>query len=536
MATHFKAEPLDIEKLVKVNDLQEITNPVFFVRPGVPTSDGLLSNEIFGITKDTRATTYAYIDLVEYFMHPMFYKIWSRMDAKIKSCIHGIGTYSLDSKGYIIEDPNGSNGINFIRKNIDKIKIRPTDSNKRDVNIKFLMKFKDKMFIKKMLVIPAYFRDVNSSSGKVGVGEINKLYSSLLISVRGLKEAVDYGIQISDPTRGRIQETLLEIYSWFIAEPNVYGKNGILKRSVLSKSVDYGSRLVISAPNLKVESVDEMEVDLDHSAVPLSSLCSNFYPQILFQMRRFFENEFSAGYMDIHTKDGKSERVEIDDPLVQFSDERLKKEIERFMFGYSNRFSPIELKLKNGKTVYLKFKGRSVQQADKSGLESAEGIINRRLTWCDIIYISAVEATRDKIMLITRYPMDNNLGQFPSKIVVSSTKETEQVILNNTLYKSYPKIRESDIGTNTSDKFKDTLNICNLHLAIINGDYDGDQTTNKGLYSDEAIKEQEEFMNSKAFYINLGGSNVRTSSKEANQAIYNMTKALDGTKLDEVKF
>ena len=40
----FYAELLDIEKLVKANGLKEVTNPVFFVKSGQPTPDGLLSN------------------------------------------------------------------------------------------------------------------------------------------------------------------------------------------------------------------------------------------------------------------------------------------------------------------------------------------------------------------------------------------------------------------------------------------------------------------------------------------------------------
>ena len=41
---HLRVNLIDPDKLVKVNDLKEITNPVFFVRNAIPTSDGLLSN------------------------------------------------------------------------------------------------------------------------------------------------------------------------------------------------------------------------------------------------------------------------------------------------------------------------------------------------------------------------------------------------------------------------------------------------------------------------------------------------------------
>ena len=49
---------LDMDKYIKENELEkkQVTNPVFFLRGNVPTPDGLLSNEIFGITKIDRAS------------------------------------------------------------------------------------------------------------------------------------------------------------------------------------------------------------------------------------------------------------------------------------------------------------------------------------------------------------------------------------------------------------------------------------------------------------------------------------------------
>lgn len=71
---------------------------------------------------------------------------------------------------------------------------------------------------------------------------------------------------------------------------------------------------------------------------------------------------------------------------------------------------------------------------------------------------------------------------------------------------------------------------------MVNRKKDGDQTTVKGVFTEEANQELLNFMNSKANYIDVGGKNVRTSGKEAVQAIYNLTKVLDGTKLTDPVF
>ena len=43
------------------------------------------------------------------------------------------------------------------------------------------------------------------------------------------------------------------------------------------------------------------------------------------------------------------------------------------------------------------------------------------------------------------------------------------MVIDNKFYKNYPLIRQSDIGTNTSNRFIDTLNISNLYLDGIGG-------------------------------------------------------------------
>lgn len=536
---HAHFELLDTDKLIKKNNLREITNPIFFVRDSIPTSDGLLSNEIFGITKDQRANIFAYIDLSEYFMHPLCYIIWNSMDRNLSKIVHGTNKFIIDKDGQFVEDEeNGNNGLKWLKANMDKIKFKRTDSKKRDVKIKFLEESRNRMFQKHVIVIPAYYRDINNTGGYVSVGELNNVYKSLILAVRSLKETADYGLNMSNATRGRIQDIVVKIYAWLTgtsgdkeAGKGLSGKYGIIRRSVMSKTSDYGTRLVISAPELKKETLDDIQTNLDYSCIPLASMCSNLFPYIIFWIRRYFENEFSTlEYPVKNHKTGEFERYRVKDPLIEFSDTRIKKEIERFMKGFSNRFIPIEVPLIDGpknRTIYMYFHGRknivSPEDLKDADPQDVSPLVERRLTWCDLIYMAAVECSRDKCALITRYPMDSYYNQFPTKIRVSSTKETEPMYVNNTFYPTYPKIREEDIGGNTSNKFVDTLTISNLFLEGIGGDYDGDQTTVRIPFTREANEELEGYMNSKSFYINLGANNIRVPIHDAIQSMYSLT-------------
>jgi len=541
-----KLEIMDVETFIKRNNVKEVTNPVTFVRDGYPSPDGLLSNEIFGITKEDRAGTFAYIDLGDLFMDPSCYKAWYRMDSRIKSIVHQTEKYIVNADGDLEVSEKGKTGVKFLKDNFDKIKIKSTESRKRDVKIEYLQQNKDRMFLTKYLVIPAYFRDVNSTGKNVGVGAINKLYASLLIAVSSLKSTQDYGFDNTGAISGRIQETLLTIYDWFVGNNNerindegtgMAGKKGIIRRANMTKTPDYSSRLVISAVDMKVESLQNKMVTLERSALPLSSVIANFKPFMIFHIKKFFENEFGgiSSYPVINKK-GEVEYKTPKDPLIEFSDERIEKELKKFTHSYSNRFVPIEVPLDNTKEkYYMKFKGRnsSIEDSDKR----PDSLFNRKLTWCDVFFMAAVEATRDKCVLITRFPMDSYFNQFPTKIVVSSTKKTEPIYVDNTYYEFYPLIREEDINSDTSKVFIDTGMISNLYLKAIGADFDGDMISTRGVYIVEANEELERFIYSKGNFIDVGGNNVRTIEGDCLQSLYSLTKILPGTiKLGKPEF
>lgn len=553
---HLKLEPLDVNKFIEMNELKPISNPVFFSKNGTPTQDGLLSNEIFGITKDDRTQIFSYINLAgEIFMHPLAYKTWCRLDGNVKLCAYEMETFSLDKEtGKLIKDPEGETGIKFLKKIINKIDFQKTNSMKRKVKIDFLQKYRDKLFTKNLIVIPAGYRDVNTDAdGRIGVGEINKLYDVIIRDSNALKESEEYGLSLNGSLRGRIQDNLVAIYDWIVfgrfngVDAQASGlsrKLGLIRRAGMKKSFDWGSRLVICTQNLRVEDLDDVEVDLDSMGLPLAALCANFFPYLLYNLRQWFDNQFTnikyskAIMMD---KSKKVIDIELEDWRLTFSDERLKKEIDRFMHGASNRFVPIEIPLSkdsqkklNGKKACIIFKGNKI--TSKEAIEKLQKgqTINyeafpmetRPMTWCDVIYMALKEITKDKMTLITRFPVDSYWNQFPAKIKVLSTIETEPIIINNTFYKEYPKIRLEDINKDTSSKFIDVALPNNVRLDSIGGDFDGDTISSKPPFSIEASEELYETVNSKKHYISLDGINAMNVSKEGLQSLYNLTLVL----------
>lgn len=547
-----KVVPMNVESVISKNDLQQITNPVFFTGNNSPTSDGLLSNLIFGISKDDRSNIFAYIDLVDWFINPLFYNILSKLDGKISLCSHGIGTYSIKD-GKLVDDPDGDTGMDFLHRHFNELHFSQSESLQRKVNIKFIEKYKDRIWTKQFIVIPAYYRDISTTDRYVGVGDINKMYNSLIMYSKSLKEFDAYGITIKDTIKGKIQDKMVEIYKYFTRD-TVSGKLGLLRRAANSKTADYSARLVMSAANLKVENIEDMMVDTDHCAIPLAAAIVNFYPYVLTYVRNFFINNYQNNSIrTLYGKNGKEYKVKLKDYRIAFSDDVLKEQLDRFVHGFSDRFIPIELPLEQNelkiKSTPIIFKGYRVTEKEvidyKNKIDSGEeippeavsAITDRPMTWCDLFYMAAVEATRDKTVLITRYPIDSCYNQFPSLINVSSTHETEPMYINGQFYKFYPKIRKEDIGKNTSNKFIDTISILNIYLGSIGGDYDGDQVTSKSIFTIEANDELKRQINSKKHYISLAGKNIMETTNEGAMVLYALTMDVhDGTKFTDPVF
>lgn len=121
---------------------------------------------------------------------------------------------------------------------------------------------------------------------------------------------------------------------------------------------------------------------------------------------------------------------------------------------------------------------------------------------------------------------DSAYNQVPFKPRISTLKDTEPIYVGNVFYRWYPRIRREDIGSNTSNKFIDTLNISNLAIDAMGADYDGDQVGVKGVWLQESNKELMDFIASKSHLIGFGGTGIRKPTNEAIQSLYNLTLVL----------
>ena len=519
-----KIDLMDVERLIRINGLEgkEVTNPILFEAGNVPTADGMLSLEIFGMTSKERKENYAYVSLHDYFLHPYVYKLLLRLDRKIEAVVKGTRNFIINEEGQLVEnEENGSNGCAWLYKNWDKIKFKRNDSNVRNERINLIEAYsKNVLFIKRWIVIPAFYRDVNfqnSDTGKLSHNKLTDLYCKLLKFTNMVAATSEFDF-MTNSNKGKVQDTLVEIYDYF--KQKLEKKNGLIRKSLLGKTVDYGVRAVIAAPEFRTNRYDDNIVDFTHCAIPIALICTLFYPFMLHELRNFFNEQYEMLNYKIEDLSEYNKKLSGSADLLDFnfyySEEYFKKMIDGFTRTYDDRFKKIEIPLKQEQPypIYYKIK---LQRED--GTE-----IIRDMTITDALFIVANRATVDKHVFITRYPITNHLGSIASKLNVSSTTQTEKLIYNGTLYKHYPKVDLSMSSAEISTYFYDVLKLSNVLLKQFGGDYDGDQMSIKGIFSQEANAECDKIVRSKANILDINASNVRKSENEAIQTLYTLTK------------
>lgn len=463
-----KIDLVDAKEFIRVNKLKEITSPALYERGGIPNPDGLISNEIFGVNVQSRKTTFAYISLNGHFFSPVVYKQFKRMFRNIEKIVDGSKNFSITEKGELIQDDKGQTGIDFLYKNWEKIKWNKT-TGMRNERIDLLTKTpKNQIFVDYWIVIPAFYRDVSSGSSGGKTIPLNTMYSRLIRYASLLKGNSLFTFSFNS-TKASIQNTLVEIYDYF--RDKMKGKGGLLRRYLLGKSVDFCVRTVISDPIYHGNRVGDDIVDFDHAAIPVSHICVELHPLMIHWLKNFFQQAVVNEQFNKEVSEQLGGgTVKLKDPEVHFNDTFLKTQLDKFYYDTSSRFDLVMVPLAkpiNGKTeVPLRFRGRIV---DQPGREST--LVDRPLTWADIMFMAACDVSADKHVLITRYPLLHQHGIIVNKINVLSTNETIPMEVNGKIYKWYPVIDLNKDKKQVSISFTDSVSFSNSFLKGNGGDF-----------------------------------------------------------------
>ena len=529
------------DEFQKLNSLPEVTNPVSFEKGMAPTSDGVFSNEIFGMNTYDRKHKWAYINLKNHYLTPKAYVTLKALNRNFEAVIYGTRKFRIENGILEPDEDNGGTGIEWLYKNWEKINWIKNSSNKRNARIDMLNNYKkDELFMTKFGVCPAFYRDVNmqgNSNGRPKIPELNDKYTAILRNISIIESATNFDFMINSVI-GKTQTLLNEIYD--MMKEKINGKNGYLRRAVLGKSIDYCGRIVITATPYDNESVEDQHINFYYTGVPLSHCCAQLTPFIVYWLNGYFRSSVIAHKDQFPVLNDKGEKVYIhlDNPEIVYNDDYIDKNLTRWINNPASRFDLIELPIRDDDRKkygikgprYLTLTGYSyttttMARRDYAVKGNSSGkLVERPMTWTDLLYMAASEMSEDKHVQITRYPMLDYLGTFLSRVYVLSTRNTMPMIINDRLYETYPVVDVRTAKGRIEAQFIDSYKICPLYLPGLDGDHDGDQITSKILFSVEANQEAEEKMMSKANILTIDGASIRSIGNEGIQTLYTLTK------------
>lgn len=524
---------LNCDKWVIDNSIPEIkTSNIYSTKSLEPDPDGLGSYEIFGRPgTEERKRTFAYIDLVNKFVHPHCYYELTRLQRNIKDLIAGNSDFYVDDFGKLKEIKQGETppsgklvgtGVNFLYKVWDKLnfKVTPDTAPGTAMRYEFFNNLnKNEIFMSKCPVIPPFYRDIDVNNKKKN--EINTFYTKLLINAASLRATSGmfemFGVSSSDK---KIQETLLDLYNYFI--DIVGGSKGFIHRNVMGKTTDYSARAVISMARYDANSVDDVEVSFDRSAIPLSTICKCFAPFIKFGIKKIVDRVLSGNdFIYLTNKKGEIIRKKLaSDYMSAFSSDKLDELIELYDESFEHRSDIFKLRCEDGSEIPLMYIDDSEETDSTTLLDNNSLKTKHPINLTELFYMAAYDTVRDKHVFITRYPIEDHNNIYPSKINIIPTINTTKKIVLGEEYPKFPIIPKNVDNTHI---YVSTLRPCPQFLKALGGDFDGDQTSIQGVYTEEANAEADKYIYSIANIVNVNNKSMREFAEVNQVGIFNLT-------------
>lgn len=268
---------LNIEKFINENKLLEVKS--YRIPFKSYDEDGLWSEVIFGpIGSKTRSERFGYINLKNFFIHPIVFNMLETVSDETSRIIKEKGKYIVENKKYI-EDINGESGIDFLIRTLPEVKLTTfCHAHKRenaeyiDSNLKYIL-------INKFLVTPAANRDYDiykNTSGKMEIEAINNIYAKILIFIQQLTGISDLDAILNK----KIQLQLIELIS-HIKKTKMTGKKGLFRGTMLKKSLDYTTRLVLT---------NDPDIELGKIGLPWHTLIAIFEPFMIYHLFKKDQN------------------------------------------------------------------------------------------------------------------------------------------------------------------------------------------------------------------------------------------------------
>lgn len=540
-------EIMDVDEFIKKNLVREVTSS-FIKEPSTGNFDdnGLFSESIFGeIASTHRLVNHGYISLNSKIMHPKMFDIIGDFKSVYISILEGKQYAIFDDKegDFVLaneDDKDAKTGYIFFINNVTKLKPKKNGAIRRDTKVDIFEKYRDKLFIHRIIVLPAGLRDYYDNGGRGEYDDINKLYMSLINLARVVSEKDSDNI-IFNPILYSIQKKVNEIYEYIL---NILdGKAGYLQNRYGARAIALGTRNVISATDTSSLSTDDKSLlKSDEVLIPLFQVLNMYRPMIIYNLKNIFFNHIfnrdtvQASLIDTKTFALNYHTISLQEKSKFLTSDKIVDLIDIFRDD-TVKHLPVIVRDDTGKELYMYITYRSGNNVYMArSLSDLNRLIEtgeidqvimenvKPLTYFEMFYIAAFTLS-NKYTTITRYPVTDAGSIFPARVHIATTVKYDTVnfisIANRELsitFDRYPIIGSSIVGSVSTHP---------CQLAPLGADHDGDTVSCLGIMSEEAIKECKEYLDSPVSIVNPNGKMLLGLTTGLSKvALYNFTREL----------
>ena len=522
---HLTPERLRVLKPVTVLDIY--TNNTESFHP-----NGLFSIEIFGrVGSDDRDKRFSFIDLKTDIFHPLYYKELVRLKRLYGEIITGT-TYAIfddKEKDFIpANEITGKTGYSFFLENWKKVVFKDTGSQIRRERINFLTKYRDVSTTQYILVLPAGLRDLEiGSDGRTQEGEVNAFYRRLIgisnsIITKGLRDQ-----ELLNTARCAAQGAFNNIYAYF--NRLISGKHGFIMGLWAARNIEHGTRSVITGVSASNAALgNPTNIGTNSTVVGIFQLMKAIQPVVIHALltgyisQVFVENSTLAHLVD--KKTFKRSNVQLDSLTIDkwLTSPGLAKQIDYFE-DRSLRAKPIIIKdhylgLVYKDDKYFKLFGDIDELPD--GFNKANV---KPITYIELFYLSYFDKWNNTPGFVTRYPITGTGSIYPSIAYLKTTETTYDLEELGEDWQptgrraiSYPNL--------TNPTYVDSIGTAQSRIGGLGADFDGDTASFNAVYTKDAVKEINDYLNSPAAYLSSKDGLVNSPTIDpVKRVIKNMT-------------
>lgn len=478
--------------------------------------NGLFSVSIFGrVGDEQRNYRFSYIDIKVSVLHPILFRAISELKQLYSGILSGqeYALFDESEQDFVRSDAvHGKTGYAFFISHFKKINYTETKSVSRQHNIELVRKYLDVALTSKILVMPAGLRDMEmGADGRPQENEINTLYRKLLAISNTINDAaVRQNPETINNARWTLQQTFNQLYA--MIEDMLQGKRKLIQNRWAARRIFNGTRNVITAMDTSVPYLGGAgSIDFNSTGVGLYQMLKAILPVAQYLLRHGFLSKVFVSPDQpanlVSKKTLKRETVLLKPHYFDqwMTDEGVAKIIS--MFAQEDmRHRYIEV---DGYYLGLIYKGpdgtfRLMQ--DISEVPEGRDIKDvTPITFCELLYLSTYTDLNKYPCFVTRYPVTGMGSIYPSKVFC---KTTIQVEVRRELGPNWEPMDEHHIAYQfpiRGGAFVNSLIPHSAKLGRLGADFDGDTSSFNVVYSDESIKEVDDFLGSPRAYIDTSG-------------------------------